>query len=133
MAPQNGCGYYGVDLEECGGSHLTFPCELQGPLCCKPSSVVATPKSDSRSCIGVQIDVVWVCQMSWKKVIPFLLARRFSQRQSLAQLELSCEMELKSDGTEEAIDSKREIKARPWGMMHRVKLRWPQDVARRKL
>ena len=35
-------------------------CELRGPFCCKPSSIVETPKTARRSSINVQIDVVHV-------------------------------------------------------------------------
>ncbi len=63
MATQNGCSYYGVDFEECGGSDLALTCELRGPFCCEPSSVIETPKMYRRSGIDVQMDVVWLCEL----------------------------------------------------------------------
>ena len=43
----------------------------------------------------------------------------------MTKLELSREMEVKSDEMEEAMDGRLEIKARPWGMMRKAKLKWP--------
>ena len=63
MSPQDSSSYYGVDFEERGGSDLAFICELWGPFCCKPSSIVETPKTNRRSSIGVQMDVVRVSQL----------------------------------------------------------------------
>ena len=43
-------------------------------------------------------------------MIPFHLVRRLSHGRFSARLELSMEMEVKSDGTEEVMDGRLEIK-----------------------
>ena len=59
-------------------------------------------------------------------MIPFQLVRRLSHGRFPARLELSMEMEVKSDGTEEVMDGRLEIKAHHWGMMRKAKLMWPR-------
>ena len=46
-------------------------------------------------------------------MIPFQLVRKLSHGRISARLELFREMEVNSDGTEEAMDGKLEIKAHP--------------------
>ena len=106
---------------------LALICELRGPFCCKPSSVVETPKTNSRNSIDVQMDVVWMSRLVVVKEsnsVP--VGGRLSHRRISVQLELPREIEVESHGTEEAIDSGWEVKFRPWGMMRKAKLRWPR-------
>ena len=106
VSPRNSSSCYGVDFEEHGGSDLAFICKPLGPFCCKPSSIVETPKTDRWSSIDVQMDVVRVSRLVVvKESDSFPIGRRLSHGLISARLELSREMEVESDGTEEAINS----------------------------
>ena len=106
---------------------LAFICELWGPFCCKPSSVIETPKTDRRSSIDVQMDVMRVSRLIVVKECDSVpVGVRLSHGWISARLELPREMEVKSHGTEEAIDNGLEIKAHLWGMMCKVNLKWPK-------
>ena len=95
---------------------LAFISELRGRFCCRPTSIVETPKTSLRSGIDVQMDVVRVSR---------LVVVKESDSVPIGE-KLSREMEVKSNGMEETMDGRLEIKARPWGMMRKAKLRWPR-------
>ena len=63
VAPKDGGGYYGVDFKDSGRSNLALVCQLQGPFCCEPFSIIEPPKTSRRGGIGVKMDVVRMRQL----------------------------------------------------------------------
>ena len=71
LTPQDGRGYYGVDLEKRRRSDLALVSHLRGPFRCEPPSIVESPKTCRRGGIGVELDVLRVRQL-------FVVKKRYS-------------------------------------------------------